>query len=54
MTRTEQATYQQGIDARNANESIDSYPGYLTPAMRSWWKAGWLDRDIEIGRRSYA
>lgn len=39
--------YFEGRKARESGQLNDA-PGYLSPVLRSWWLAGWNDRDIEL------
>lgn len=40
--------YQSGYLARRGRKPIESCPfSYFTPEA-AWWRAGWLDRDIEL------
>lgn len=39
--------YWDGVEARNG-QAAKSAPAWLSLTGRSWWLAGWNDRDIEL------
>lgn len=48
---TADGCYQSGRMARSLRRPIQGCPfNYFTPEA-AWWRAGWLDRDIEMEAR---
>lgn len=48
-----QFAYNAGVDARDADHP-KAAPGGLGAERKSWWLAGWNDRDIELARKATA
>lgn len=47
ISAQDKAIYRAGMSSRSLRKPKNP-PGSLTPYQRSWWLAGWNDRDMEI------